>query len=136
MRGIADTGFLIAFANRRDRHHDWAVELAAQISAPLLTCDAVLAEAAFQLESALLALAFVTEGLVAPALQIADHLPRLTQLAKRFADRNPDLADLCLVRLSELHPRLLVITTDIRDFRVYRRNRNEPIPLLVPPQEK
>ena len=80
--------------------------------------------------------AFVTEGLVAPALQIADHLPRLTQLAKRFADRNPDLADLCLVRLSELHPRLLVITTDIRDFRVYRRNRNEPIPLLVPPQEK
>ena len=135
MRGIADTGFLIAFANRRDQHHDWAVELAAQISAPLLTCDAVLAEAAFQLESSSLALAFVTEGLVASTLQVADHLPRLAQLATRFADRNPDLADLCLIRLSELHPRLPVITTDMRDFRVYRRNRNEPLPLLVPPHK-
>lgn len=28
MKGIADTGFLVAFANRGDAHHDWAVALA------------------------------------------------------------------------------------------------------------
>ena len=52
MKGIADTGFLVAFANRRDRDHDWAVRLAGGISEPLLTCEAVLAEAAFHLQNA------------------------------------------------------------------------------------
>jgi predicted transcriptional regulator len=32
-------------------------------------------------------------------------------------------ADLCLIRLSELHPKHPVITTDLNDFRVYRRGR-------------
>ena len=44
MTGIAETGFLVAFANRKDRHHDWALELASRIDRALLTCDAVLAE--------------------------------------------------------------------------------------------
>jgi hypothetical protein len=39
-------------------------------------------------------------------------------LAKRYADRHPDLTDLCLVRMSELHPRDSVITVDREDFRV------------------
>ena len=44
MNGIADTGFLVAFANARDRHHDWAVTIAGRVDAPLLTCEPVLAE--------------------------------------------------------------------------------------------
>jgi len=44
------------------------------------------------------------------------------------------LADLCLIRLSELHPRHPVITTDVADFRVYRRGRREAIPLIYPPE--
>ena len=44
MRAIADTGFLVAFGNRKDHHHAWAVEIAERITEPLLTCDAVLAE--------------------------------------------------------------------------------------------
>ena len=51
------------------------------------------------------------------------RLPRLAELAARYADRKPDLADLCLIRLSELHPRYPVITTDLAGFRVYRRGR-------------
>jgi predicted nucleic acid-binding protein len=34
MKGIADTGFLVAFANRNDRHHDWATKLAEDVSQP------------------------------------------------------------------------------------------------------
>ena len=134
MTGIADTGFLVAFANRRDRHHDWAVEVASQIDRPLLTCDAVLAETAFHLGNATLVLAMVQEGLVLPQLSVSSHLTRLAELATRYADRKPDLADLCLIRLSELNPSLAVITTDVRDFRVYRRGRREMIPLLHPPR--
>ena len=132
MKAIADTGFLVAFGNRRDRHHEWAVDLAAQITEPLITCEAVLAEATFHLEDAELVLGYVREGLVRPAFSMADHLPRLGELAERYADRSPDLADLCLIRLSELHPKYPVITTDMRDFGVYRRGRREIIPLIHP----
>lgn len=134
MKAIADTGFLVAFGNRTDRHHGWAVELAQGVTEPLLTCEAVLAEAAFHLRSSALALAFVRDGLVRPALSLREHLDRLLELAARYADRNPDLADLCLIRLSELHPRHAVITTDVADFRIYRRGRRDMIPLIVPPE--
>src|SRR6266852_8795408 len=103
MRAIADTGFLVAFANRNDHHHAWAVEVAARVTDPLLTCEAVLAETAFHLGSSSIALAFVRDGLVRPALVLGEHLPRLAELAARYADQRPDLADLCLIRLSELH---------------------------------
>lgn len=134
MKGIADTGFLVAFGNRNDRHHAWAVEIAQRVTDPLLSCDAVLAETAFHLGSVALVLAFVRDGLVQPALAVADHLTRLGELATRYAERKPDLADLCLIRLSELHPKHQVITTDVRDFRVYRRGRREVIPLIHPPE--
>jgi hypothetical protein len=73
--GIADTGFLVAFAKRKYRHHDWAVEVALRIDRALLTCDAVLAETAFHLKNLPLVLAMVEEGLVLPQLQVSDHLP-------------------------------------------------------------
>ena len=81
MTGIADTGFLVAFANRKDLHHDWAVEVASRIDHAQLTCDAVLAETAFHLENLSLVLAMVQEGLVLPKLQVSEHLLRLAELA-------------------------------------------------------
>lgn len=135
MKGIADTGLLVAFANRRDEHHEWAVGVAEQVTEPLLTCEAVLAEAAFHLQDARLVLAMVADGLVEVAFNCCDHWPQLEALAERYADRSPDLADLCLIRLSELHPHHTVVTVDREDFRVYRRNKREVIPLLVPPEK-
>jgi len=79
-------------------------------------------------------LAIVRDGLVVPALSLASEMSRLRQLAARYADRKPHLADLCLIRLSELHPKHSVITVDVTDFRVYRRNRREIIPLIYPPR--
>lgn len=134
MKGIADTGFLVAFANRNDVHHEWAVGLAGRLTEPLLTCEAVLAEAAFHLQNTSLVLAMVSEGLIAVTFACNDHLPQLAAHAKRYADRNPDLADLCLIRLSEIYPRHSVITVDREDFRVYRRNKRETIPLICPPE--
>jgi hypothetical protein len=66
---------------------------------------------------------------------VAQPFPsQLADLAVRYADREPDLADLCLIRLSGLHPRHSVITVDREDFRVYRRNKREAIPLICPPE--
>lgn len=133
MKGIADTGLLVAFANRQDRHHDWALGVAEQADEPFLTCEAVLAETAFHLRNTRIVLDMISEGLVTVALEVSAQLPHVVALAKRYADRQPDLADLCLIRLSELHPLHSVITVDRADFRVYRRNKREAIPLICPP---
>ncbi|OGA13553.1 MAG: hypothetical protein A3G25_19585 [Betaproteobacteria bacterium RIFCSPLOWO2_12_FULL_63_13] len=134
MKGIADTGFLVAFANANDKHHAWAVQIAADVAEPLLTCEAVLAETAFHLQNTAVTLAMLNEGLVSLAFDCRDHLDQLTRLADRYADRKPDLADLCLVRMSEIFSRHSVITVDRTDFRVYRRNKRETIPILCPPE--
>jgi predicted nucleic acid-binding protein len=132
VKGIADTGFLVAFANARDLHHAWALSVASRITEPLLTCEAVLAEAAFHLGDSALVLEMVTTGLVHPSFEANQHLPHLAALARRFSDRQPDLADLCLIRMSELYPKHSVVTTDEADFRIYRRNKREVIPLICP----
>ena len=133
MKGIADTGFLVAFARRNDQHHVWAVNVAKRITEPLLTCEAVLAEAAFQLQSSAYVLALLQDEMVCLAFDCNRNLAPLAELARRYRDRNPDLADLCLIRMSELYPHHLVITVD-SDFRVYRRNRREAIPIHAPPR--
>ena len=133
MKGIADTGFLVGFANRNDLHHDWAVNVASRVTEPLLTCEAVLAETAFHLRSVPLVLAMIRDGLISLAFDCQDHLPQLAALASRYGDRQPDLADLCLIRMSELFPRYSVITVNREDFRIYRRNKREAIPLICPP---
>jgi hypothetical protein len=68
------------------------------------------------------------------SFEIAKHQNRLSELAERYQDRQPDLADLCLIRMSELFPQHTVITVDEEDFRIYRRKNRESIPLLCPPR--
>jgi len=131
MMGIADTGFVVAFLNRRDAHHHWAVSLAGQVDPPLITCEAVLAEAVFQTGSAEKVLALTAQGLLRVDFDFEYSRPRLENLAKRYSDRVPDLADLCLICLSERLPKHTVLTVD-GDFLVYRRHQREIIPVLMP----
>lgn len=133
MRGIADTGFIVAFRNRADQHHRWAVDLARNLDASLLTCESVISEAAFHLGSSEAALELVADGMLQLAFDCAQNIDHLHNLARRYADRHPGLADLCLIRMSELYPRHSIVTVDEADFRVYRRNKREVIPLICPP---
>jgi hypothetical protein len=71
--------------------------------------------------------------LVQLAFNFSEHIARITELAVRYCDRHPHLADLCLIRMSELHPKYPVVTIDVADFRVYRRNQREMIPIVHPP---
>ena|SRR5271157_2627521 len=134
MKGIADAGLIVAFGNRADRFHPWAVGIARSLTEPLLTCEAVLAEAAFHLRSVSYVLSLVDDGMLRIAFEMPKHHQRLAELAERYRDRQPDLADLCLIRMSELFPQYTVITVDEEDFRIYRRNNREAIPILCPPR--
>jgi uncharacterized protein len=134
MKGIAGTGFIVAFGNRGNSHHLWAVDSAKTITEPLLTCEAVLAESAFHLGSNAYVLSLVQEEMLRIAFDCARNLDQVRDLARRYEDRKPDLADLYLVRMSELFPRHAVVTADENDFRVYRRNKREVIPTIGPPR--
>jgi len=133
MKAIADTGFVVAFLNRDDRYHDWASELGRGVSDPLLTCEAVLAETAFKVESVDRVLALLQDGFLKVAFDLTKNVEEVLELAERYRDRTPDLADLCLIRMSELYDDLPVLTVDESDFRTYRRNRREIIPIVCPP---
>lgn len=133
MQAIADTGYLVALLRRDDEHHNWAKDLAGQFELPLLTCEAVLAETAFHLKSSVLVFEMLKRGVIRVAFDCSRHLESLRELAERYEDRHPDLADLCLIRMSELFPKHSVITVDAADFRVYRRNKREMIPTICPP---
>jgi hypothetical protein len=80
------------------------VGLAEQVSAPLVTCEAVLTEAAYLLDSAALVLEVLAAGLVRVEFNLPPTAPILVELAHRYGDQYPDLCDLCVVRLSELFP--------------------------------
>jgi uncharacterized protein len=134
VNGIADTGFIVAFRNSTDQHHKWALDLARNLKEPLLTCESVLSEAAFHLGSSEAALVLVASGMLKVAFDCAQNIDHLRALALRYANRHPDLADLCLIRMSELYPRHSIITVDEADFRVYRRNKRDVIPLICPPR--
>jgi len=81
MRGIAGTGFLVAFLNRKDRFHPWALEIAREAEVPLLTCEPVLAEAAYHVLSSSHVLALLDSGLIELRFDLAAALPRVKLLA-------------------------------------------------------
>ena len=134
MKGIADAGLIVALLNRDDRHHKWALEIARTVSEPLLTCEAVLSEAAFQVGSIQWVLGLVREGFLKIAFDLSRNFEEVVELAERYQDRTPDLADLCLIRMSEIHGGLPVLTVDEKDFRIYRRNGRDVIPIVCPPR--
>ncbi|MGA2413152.1 MAG: PIN domain-containing protein [Candidatus Sulfotelmatobacter sp.] len=134
MKGIADTGFIVALARQNDEHHAWAAGLSQRITEPLLTCESVLAEAAFHLESSSYVLALLDDELLKLSFSLSNNIAQVKDLAARYADRKPDLADLCLIRMCELYPRHSLITVDEDDFRVYRKNKREVISLICPPR--
>ena len=134
MKGIADTGLIVALLNRDDRHHHWALEIARTVSEPLLTCESVLSEVGFQVGSTQWVLGLVRNGFLKVAFDLSKNFEPVRELADRYQDRTPDLADLCLIRMSELYDNLPVITVDEKDFRVYRKNGREVIPIVCPPR--
>lgn len=134
-RFAVDAGPLVAFLNARDDHHDWAVETLDHIEPPLHTCEAVVSEACFLVrnlrggQAAVLEL--LTRGLVAVDFHLSVESDAVRRLVTKYGDVPMSLADACLVRMTELDTRLKVVTLD-RDFRVYRRNGRQVVPVLMP----
>lgn len=135
-RVLLDTGPLVAFLNRRERHHSWAVAALGAHKPPLLTCEAVLSEAVFLLKripgAAAAALEMVERGLVSPVFRLDAEVNATRALLARYERAGMELADACLVRLAELHADCVLMTLDSEFRDVYRRHGRQAIPVELP----
>ena len=138
MTVICDTGPLVAYLNRHDPYHSWAVEVMKQVKPPMLTCEPVLTEALYFLRERRPGL---QPGLsVARTLRSSAAGRRRGTLAAHSHVDDPlpamDLADASIVVMSESHPRSEVITVDREDFSVYRHNDRQTIDFLAHPNAR
>ncbi len=135
---IVDTGPLVAFLNRRDAWHLWALQQFELIAPPIVTCEAVLSEATFLLSRDNAGvdgiLQMVERGILRVDFSAQAEMTHLRRLMKRYANVPMSFADACLVRMSEGRARGTVMTLD-EDFRVYRRLGRQVIPLIAPPKQ-
>jgi predicted nucleic acid-binding protein len=131
MKKIADSGLLIAALDSGDEHHLWARGALEEYPPPWLVCEAVLAEVSASVGTPLPVLEMLLAGDLEMAFQIEEHAPEVLALARKYHDQNMDLADACVVRMSELFE-ATVFTVDKRDFSVYRRHSRQKIPCVFP----
>jgi predicted nucleic acid-binding protein len=132
---ILDTGPLVGSLDRDDQWHPWAAKQFVTIRQPALTCDAVISEACFLLrgtpDSRGKIFALVERGILRVVPILPDESPAVRTLLVRYGQRM-DYADACLVRLAELHREHTIVTTDAKDFRIYRRFGRQALSLQVP----
>ena len=130
---LVDTGFLIALLDARDAHHRWAKALASRQSPLWTTCEAVLSEAFHILgpRDAESLATLLRRGAVAPAFRFEDNVEAVVRLMQKYADVPMSIADACLVRMTEIMPDPILLTTDA-DFRVYRRHSRQTVPCILP----
>ncbi len=123
LRGLADTGALLAFLDRRDRWHQRCVEAFSTLRLPLATSAAVLAELFHLLDDSkqeAAAWALLRSGAVT-LLPIGDEdLPDLQALMDQYRDRPMDFADATLVHLARREGLTTIFTIDNDDFETYR----------------
>jgi len=133
-RFLLDTGPLVALLNRSDRYHAWAAEQWTEADAPLLSCEAVVAEACHLLRSCpgggAAVVELVRRGAIALPFALAEESAAVARLLDRYADLPMSLADACLVRMAETLG-CSVMTIDA-DFRVYRIHGRRVIPTRMP----
>jgi len=132
---IVDTGPLVAFLDRGERHHRWAKDRIANLDTPLLVCEPVLAETMHLLAHLPAAqqavFEFLENGALRLAFQIEEHVPALRRLHQKYLDRPMSLADACVVRMAEIHEQHAVFTLD-SDFSVYRKHGRGALALIHP----
>jgi predicted nucleic acid-binding protein len=134
-RSIIDTGAFVALLREDDRNHGWATEAFKAVpEVGMVTCEAVITEAAFMLGRWLPALDEIFGRLATGILKLVPmdgDSGAVHAFMTRYRNVPASYADACLVRLSERFPEAPVVTTDA-DFQIYRRNGKQRLPLIAP----
>jgi predicted nucleic acid-binding protein len=130
---LLDTGVIVALLDRSEKFHKRCAETIQELQAPLITCEAVIAESCYLLRNLSGAAEVVLENVAAGIFQVPFQITReaasVKQVLRKYRDRNIDLADACLIRLADEFDSADVLTLD-KDFAIYRWGKNKPFRIL------
>jgi predicted nucleic acid-binding protein len=131
---LLDAGAIVAVLDRRERRHAECMAILEKLDAPLVTCEAVIAEACHLTRRIHGANGVILENIEAGIFQVpfrlADCTRAITKIIRKYSDRSVDLADACLVHLATELRTGEILTLD-RDFLVYRWGANHPFHPLI-----
>lgn len=136
MKNIVDAGPIVALLNATEgKDHEWSRKQFARC--PVFhTCEAVIAEAcarlAFHNLNPLKVIQLLERGVLIVDFALNARAGRIAQLMAKYSDAPMDLADACLVAMTEETKNCQVVTLDHADFSFYRRNGREIIPFTSP----
>jgi predicted nucleic acid-binding protein len=132
---IIDASVIVALLDERDYFHHWAVREWATIQAPLLTCDAVITESCYLLrnvhEGKEAVISLVKRQIIQVSFNLNEEAGVIETLMRRYRSVPMSFADACLVRMSEQILNSIIMTLD-SDFKIYRKYRNQEIPVIMP----
>lgn len=132
---LIDTGPLVAFLDRREEHHEWARREFGKLQPPLLTCEAVLAEACWLVRGlsggVRAVMDLVERGIVTVPFHLEPNASEIMELMERYGSLPMSLADACLVRMAGMHASSEVFTLDSH-FKIYRLSNRRVIPVRMP----
>jgi len=133
---LADTGYWLALANRRDRWHELAVTVTRQLDESLVVTWPVLTETCHLLLSRLgvrAQLRFVEQ--VWRNVDIheigPEHLQTMRALMEKYSGLPMDMADASLVVAATDLNEGRILSTDQRDFNAYRWKNRKPFNNLL-----
>jgi uncharacterized protein len=130
---LLDTGVIVALLDRSERLHERCAEAVQEIEAPLVTCEAVIAESCYLLRNLAGASEAVIENVATGIFQIPFQLSQeaagVKQVLRKYRDRRMDLADACLIRLADEFGSGDILTLD-GDFSIYRWGRNKAFRMM------
>jgi uncharacterized protein len=97
-----------------------------------LVCEPVLLEVSLNIGTPKPVLEMLKVGDLEIAFELDQNVAEVLALTKKYRDQGMDLADACVVRMSELFEDSIVYTVDRSDFSVYRRYSRRAIPCAFP----
>ncbi len=131
---LLDTGVIVALLDRSERRHRACVESVEAVAAPLVTCEAVIAESCYLVRhltgAAEAILANVTAGVFQIPLQLSRCSERIQRIMHKYRDQKIDFADACLIFLAGELRTGDILTLD-HDFRIYRWGARKPFTPLI-----
>lgn len=132
---LLDTGVIVALLDRSEEAHARCLQALSEVAAPLVTCEAVIAESCYLVQGMKGApeavLENVERGIFAIPLRLDVSAKPIRRLLRKYADVPVGLADACLIHLATELKTGRILTLD-SDFRVYRWGRGRPFENLVP----
>jgi uncharacterized protein len=131
---LIDSSIIVAVLDRGERYHKDCVSALREIDAPLITCEAVIAESCYLLRAFPKAVVSVLENVRRGAFGIGFDLSlsalRIQKLISKYSDIPMDFADACLVCMAEDFNTGDILTLD-GDFSIYRWNSRRQFNRLI-----